>query len=366
MPNMTDNQLPGRINALAEKAFHYAEKMHRSDIKGDIADLWHVFTTDRADSLKDYFRQAKYKRAYLGYYLPVYAAKIALILKRSQDEGLIEIDPSGEISMVDIGAGPLTATFGAMLAFQKIDHSTAIDRSESPMRSGRELIREIYPDFKSLKLVSANLFSATRNALHSSPNLAIMAHVLNELAQRESDIERLAEWIARVTSGLAPEGRFLIVEPATRVATRNLMKIRDLLKESGDVEILAPCTGAELCPLLMERGNWCHSEIPWARPKIIAQLDAHLGLDHRSLQYSYLLLGRKPVEGLNEKLRVVSGPMLANEISRRYVCTKDGLLTIAQNQNVGKAAGQLLRGQLIDKKWLTTNHVRLTKEGSRE
>lgn len=122
----------------------------------------------------------------------------------------------------------------------------------------------------------------------AAPATLLVSHVLSELAAPE--LEDLVE-LARGAQCVA------WVEPGSRDTSRDLSKVRDALL--GEFAPVAPCTHRAACPVLApEHGqDWCHSfarapaEVyttgSWAR------IGNHLGIDLRSLPYSFVVLLRR-------------------------------------------------------------------------
>ncbi|HLP02994.1 MAG TPA: small ribosomal subunit Rsm22 family protein, partial [Opitutaceae bacterium] len=88
----------------------------------------------------------------------------------------------------------------------------------------------------------------------------------------------------------------LWVEPGTSDVARALVALREELR--ADFTVVAPCTHNAACGLLTPENqrHWCHH---FARPPIEAFTDAfwsefslRLGIDLRSLPYSFLVLDR--------------------------------------------------------------------------
>jgi small ribosomal subunit Rsm22 len=122
-----------------------------------------------------------------------------------------------------------------------------------------------------------------------APGCLLASHVLGELGPGELD-ELLA--LARRSE------QVLLVEPGSRSASRRLSTVREELR--GEFEVVAPCTHQAACGMLApeQSTNWCHF---FARPPSEVFQDAHwarfsraLGIDLRSLPYSFLALRRQP------------------------------------------------------------------------
>jgi len=121
----------------------------------------------------------------------------------------------------------------------------------------------------------------------AQPFTLVISHVLNELPPAES-----AALLALVRRAAA----VIWVEPGTSDIARALVALREVLR--NEFAVIAPCTHSGACGLLTpdNQRHWCHH---FARPPIEAFTDAfwsefslQLGIDLRSLPYSFLVLDR--------------------------------------------------------------------------
>ncbi|MEI6806054.1 MAG: small ribosomal subunit Rsm22 family protein, partial [Myxococcaceae bacterium] len=312
-----------RIN-LEYQAFLHAKSIHASDLIPDIKALWKALTQERADSLSDYFRKPALRRAYLGYYMPLYAMKIASLLESLNL-------PFKNPKVLDLGAGPLSGTFGAHLAFGGLSQSVAVDREIGPMRAGVEFFEGLLKKKLDIKLVQANLKGPSYFWKPDfKPDIIIMAHVLNEFGSGSRYLESKHLLISQAMKLLDKNGVLVVIEPASKVASRDIMAIRNWLHEEGQVKIIAPCPETDRCPLLLSRNNWCHAEFPHMRPKELMAVDQKIGFDREFLKCSYLVLAKPESPYQHKDFRIVSGLMNADGVLRRYACTSDGLLTLSQ------------------------------------
>lgn len=309
----------------------------------DIAELSRLFGEDRAKRGADYMTNPALRRAYLAFFLPQYAAKIALLLEQMQRERLLTLP--GAPRVLDVGAGPLTGLFGAWLAKGALGTSVALDLAAKSMQAGKALLDEIAPG-QPVTLVEA---PALKRSVPEGPfDLVIVAHVLNEIGDPRRDLEVRADLVRALLEQLVPGGRLLIVEPGTRVHGRSLMALRDLLVRDG-VPVLSPCRGAPACPLLQTPGDWCHGDLAWTRPRAFMELEEKAGLRKDVLKQSHLLLAplgdaQVPRTGL----RLVGGLMRDKfDVERRYACGPSGLVVLSAKPRLADDIGKPLRHGLL-------------------
>jgi Mitochondrial small ribosomal subunit Rsm22 len=120
-------------------------------------------------------------------------------------------------------------------------------------------------------------------------DLIVAGHLLNELfvqAPASGRIRARADRVRAWCDGLlAPAGTFIVLEPALRETSRDLLAVRDhLLAAPGGLRVVAPCLWTGPCPAFARERDWCHdatfepSEVVGQRP--------------RRVDFSYLALRR--------------------------------------------------------------------------
>ena len=92
-------------------------------------------------------------------------------------------------------------------------------------------------------------------------DLIVAAHLLNELfvalpatARIAARAQKARAWCETL---LAPGGTMVILEPALRETSRDLLAVRDQLVGAG-LRVVAPCLWAGPCPALARERDWCH------------------------------------------------------------------------------------------------------------
>ncbi len=355
MTNFNQSQTPvalkDRIEQLFVQSYRYAQGLHRSDLIGDIEKLWRALTLERADSLSNYFKNAGLRRAYMGYYMPLYAAKIALLLQRLTKEGFLPNFSEKPLRVLDLGSGPLVGVMASRLAFGPLKRAIAADREIGPMRSGYEFLKPFLKEEEASQIFlrRINLGVPASFNFNESFDLIILSHVLNEFGSSRRFLPKKNDLVLSALKMLADGGRMLIVEPGNRVCSRDIMAMRDELFADAAVSILAPCTGIAQCPLLKNSTDWCHGELDWKRPDICTKIDEKIGFDKSMLKYSYLLLSKKEIQpDASKDWRIVSGNMSHEGVVRRYACTSTELLTLSQKESAFRSVlTPLVRGELV-------------------
>jgi hypothetical protein len=135
-------------------------------------------------------------------------------------------------------------------------------------------------------------------------DLVVAAHLLNELYVNQPAPDRIRRRADRVLAWrealLADGGTVVLLEPALRETSRELLAVRDRLVEGG-MFVVAPCLRQASCPALAKERDWCHDAAP----------DERRG----RVDFSYLVLrggpdgAEEPAEASDPRFRVVSDPL---------------------------------------------------------
>jgi ribosomal protein RSM22 (predicted rRNA methylase) len=334
-----------RLHSLVDAALA-GSGVPRRHLGREIARLSALFTTERSRRSADYMRDPALRGAYLAFYVPQYAAKIALLLDRQRRDGLVDLPAAPRV--LDVGAGPLTGILGAWLLGGDLGPSVALDLARGALDDGLALLGRVAPSTTGAVVTSVGPVSP--RALPAGEfDLVVMAHVLNELGDPRRALDDRVAIVEALLERLAPNGRLLLVEPGTRVHGRSLQLVRDALVGRRIGRVLSPCRSAPSCPLLAGPAHWCHGELDWQRPAAFAALEQDAGLRKDVLKESHLLLsrsGRSPESGW----RLVGGRMVdGNGVERRYGCGAAGLVTLRGAPRLPREVGAPLRGELLQR-----------------
>jgi len=142
----------------------------------------------------------------------------------------------------------------------------------------------------------AELTQPLRLGADLSFNFIVLGNVLNELfVGDEKRTQKRYELISTlVTKWLAPNGFLILIEPALRETSRELLLLRDLLLERTNLKIYSPCVHSLHCPAVASDNlsDWCHEDRPWSAPSLIRDIDVLVGNRKSSLKYSYAVFSR--------------------------------------------------------------------------
>jgi ribosomal protein RSM22 (predicted rRNA methylase) len=148
-------------------------------------------------------------------------------------------------TLLDIGAGPGTASWAAAAAFPSMKSFALLDENTALRLLALELVRGC----AQLGNIDYRTGDAARLLTDADPaDLVVASYVVGELAERERTA--LADLAWRKT-----RDTLLIVEPGTPAGYQRILVLRDQLIAAG-AYVAAPCPHQAKCPLVAPA--WCH------------------------------------------------------------------------------------------------------------
>jgi SAM-dependent methyltransferase len=252
-------------------------------------------------------------------------------------------------SVVDLGAGYGATTLGLARLCKRLDLADtlrvrAIDDDPQALDVLDALAKETRGGLLASECAAIELEPMVGSVAVPDPSilvkgrdLALAGFVMNELftssptsARPIDDPDRLdvlERWLARITASLAPEGAFVLLDPALREPTRVLQTLRDRLAARGALDVAFPCPHRAPCPLLARERDWCHAELPIALPEPLAALAREAGLRFEGLSYATLALrNAAPRAPRARDATIVGGPIASKGKVELHLC-HDGRLT---------------------------------------
>lgn len=211
-------------------------------------------------------------------------------------------------SLLDIGAGPGTATWAAAEAFPSLQRFVMIDANTALRTFALDLARG-NDRFKQLSYRQAD--ARIETSIAAEADLVVASYAIGEMdgtAQR-----KLIEAMLTKTSGL-----LVIVEPGTPAGYQRIIAARTQLIDAG-AHILAPCPHDKPCPLIAP--DWCHFAARLSRSRDHKQLKG-AEVPYEDEKYSYVVVSRTTVP--NPAARVLAPPQQNKVEIKAKLCLADG------------------------------------------
>ena len=329
------------------------------------------------DSFKgNLFKKQTLRTAYLVYYLPANLIKLFPMLDELFSHPEITGFSGSEVSILDLGCGPGTFLLAVLeyLAEKKKMLSRdlqqinlwGIDQMKECLATAREAIKNYIPaqsfppdirwklQFKAGSLSSAN-FPCSLLPENKQFDLIIAGNVFAEI--ESAAYHQVAPVLEQL---LSPQGTLILIDPGTRAASRNLIKLRNMLLEQTALTLYAPCLERGLCPSLDNPKDWCHQKLFWSPPEFIKVIDRHSGFSKRKgVRFAYFTFrkdGKRTAHPFcdfpREKIwRVVSYVIKGKGEERLFVCNgKERILVRRLTKDASpknRDFSQALRGDCV-------------------
>ncbi len=227
---------------------------------------------------------------------------------------LAEVNPDfTPQSLLDIGAGPGTATWAAAEAFASLDAFTLLD-ANAALRDLAIDLAQSSPRLASMRYEPGD----ARKLLAVAPeaDFVVASYVINELGDSERTALTDAMW-AKTRDTL------LVVEPGTPAGYARIIELRARLIAAG-AHVIAPCPHDAECPL--KTPDWCHFSQRLQRSRAHKHLKG-AELPFEDEKFSYVALSR--VRVAQRPARVLAQPQTTKIAVTAKICASDGVETVS-------------------------------------
>jgi ribosomal protein RSM22 (predicted rRNA methylase) len=213
-------------------------------------------------------------------------------------------------SLLDVGAGPGTASWAAAEAFSSLHDFALLDANPAlrtlalDLASGSARLRNI--DYR-----RGEARAALADA--EAADLVVASYMIGELSDAERSALAGLMW-AKTRDTL------LIVEPGTPAGYQRVIALRSQLIAAG-AHVVAPCPHDGQCPL--QPPDWCHFTQRLPRSQAHKQIKG-AELPYEDEKFVYVALTRAPAA--RRPARVLAQPVVSKVEATAKLCTAEGLV----------------------------------------
>jgi ribosomal protein RSM22 (predicted rRNA methylase) len=212
-------------------------------------------------------------------------------------------------SLLDVGAGPGTASWAAAEAFSSLNDFTLLDANSALRALALDLGRN---SARLSKMTYQRGEARAALAAAEATDLVVASYVIAELSDKERSALAETMWTKTLDT-------LLIVEPGTPAGYARIIALRAQLIASG-AHVAAPCPHDGTCPL--SAPDWCHFTQRLPRLRAHKQIKG-AELPFEDEKFSYVALTRAPVA--LHPARVLTQPVVSKVDVTAKLCTADGL-----------------------------------------
>jgi ribosomal protein RSM22 (predicted rRNA methylase) len=213
-------------------------------------------------------------------------------------------------TLLDVGAGPGTASFAAAEAFPTLTRFTLMDSNAALRALALELARG-NARLNDMTYQAGDISGAL--AKSDAADLIVASYVIGELAPAKRRELTQSMW-AKCSDTL------LVVEPGTPAGYERIIALRAQLVGAG-AHVVAPCPHDKECPLAAP--DWCHFAQRLPRSRAHKQVKG-AELPFEDEKFAYVALRRAQVA--RRFARVLAQPRLSKVEVTAKLCTADGLV----------------------------------------
>jgi ribosomal protein RSM22 (predicted rRNA methylase) len=212
-------------------------------------------------------------------------------------------------TLLDVGAGPGTASWAAAEAFPSLRDFTLLDANVTLSRLALDLARD------SSRLAECRYLpgdAGANLAEVSQSDLVIASYIIGELGEADQRKLTAAMWAkARHT--------LLVIEPGTPAGYARILALRSQLIAQG-AYVAAPCPHEKPCPLIAP--DWCHFSQRLPRSQAHRQIKA-ADVPFEDERFIYVALTRTPPP--SRPARVLAPPDVGKAEITAKLCTEEGV-----------------------------------------
>ena len=295
--------LPDALQAAIDREL---ARMPAGALGAAVSALSEAYAQARPSAIADQAAHA----AYLAVRMPATYAAVCAVLAEVPRDVL-----DGVRSMLDLGAGPGTATWAALATCPSIVEAAQIDRSRALLDIGARLGASLLADRH--VALAQHVADVGSPGEWPSADLVVSAYALAELSPGGRTTLVSAAWRASLRA-------LVLVEPGTPAGFQHILEARTALARAG-ARFIAPCPHEEPCPLraVTHADDWCHFSVRVPRTRRHRQLKGG-SLGYEDEKFAYLVAAR--ADASPERLaRILRHPRIEKGRIGLTLCMPDGV-----------------------------------------
>ena len=244
--------------------------------------------------------------AYLSARMPATYAAIRRVL----DEVASIVPAFIPTSMLDVGAGPGTASWAALARWPTLLTLTMVEAD----RRFADLARDVARHSHLPALENAAILQARLDADQTSADLVIAAYIFAEIDEKSAAATALKLW-------QQTKEMMVIIEPGTPRGFARIRLAREALLQEG-ASVVGPCTHRQACP--MSGQDWCRfvQRLQRSREHMHAK---QASLSYEDESFSWVAVAREAVA--LEGSRVLAPPVTTKIGTTLKLCNSRGITT---------------------------------------
>lgn len=224
-------------------------------------------------------------------------------------------------SILDVGAGPGTASWACCEVFPSIEKIQLIEQNKEMLDLAKRLTQQ-HEKFKTATWVTGNILDKTPNLLKA--DLVIASYSFNEIPNPYK--EQFLNYYWELTNKI-----FILVDPGTPESFQALSRARDFFIKKN-AHILAPCPHHQPCPAIKNQ-DWCHFSARLQRTNLHKNLKkAEKGYEDE--KFSYLIVSKMPAFS-TYSARITRHPDIHSGHLKLQLCTNDGFISKTYSKKDG-------------------------------
>ena len=223
-------------------------------------------------------------------------------------------------SLLDVGAGTGAGTW-AVNEIENMSQITCLEIEKSMSNIGKKLMKNT-----ALDNVQWKSYNILQDEIAEKADIVLTSYMINELSEQEREKAVLKLW-------QATDKLMVVIEPGTPEGFKNILNIRNLIKNQGGY-IVAPCCYNGECPI--KENDWCAFYARVARSSIHRQAKGG-NLGYEDEKFSYIAFSKMPVEITGE--RILRHPQINSGFVKVKLCTAEGI----QEKTYSKKDGEIYK-----------------------